>query len=565
MSSHQTGSSSWNRDFIEKYFDQQTADRLRAVMCIAWRKNYPTLRTERSAAEKNQFPMAWDMGLAGIAAEAEDVNWATKLSPDEAKLAARYALIELNDFPSWLEDLAKSHPESVELVLWPELASDLDEIATNNAHRLLQSVHRATKTVAGIFLPKLRLWLATNHQRMRDGEDRVLVTERIQRVVELLLEHGTQQDEKLILATARKQLDAQTHSGLIHVWLPVLMQLNPELGTEILANQLQDVPPTSDGLGVTWIALLFGRRHHASRIYPRLSNFKPAQLLILVRLAYRHVRRADDIQHDGVFTPDTRDNAEDGRSALLNALLNAKGPGAWSAQIELANDPLLADLHDRFLMLCREKAAEELDTTALTEAQVLAMDRTGEAPPITRDDMFALLMDRLDDMEELLLRDDSPRETWAGITAERVMRREITRVLREDSRNNYTVDQESVTADEKETDIRLRATSSTQQAVIELKLGENSSGPVLFSTIQDQLVTRYMASETCRAGCMLVTVNADRHWDHPASGESLDVAGLRAMLTNEAERIVSIMGGQIRLTARVLDLRPRLASEKKPR
>jgi hypothetical protein len=72
-----------------------------------------------------------------------------------------------------------------------------------------------------------------------------------------------------------------------------------------------------------------------------------------------------------------------------------------------------------------------------------------------------------------------------------------------------------------------------------------------------------MASETCRAGCLLVTVNSNKPWKHPDSGESLDVDGLQAMLTSEAERIVSAMSGQIRLTARVLDLRPRLATEKK--
>lgn len=74
MSGHQAGSSSWNRDFIEKYFDPQTVDRLRTAMCIAWRKNRPTLRTERATAEKNQDPMIWDICLAGIAAEAEEVN-----------------------------------------------------------------------------------------------------------------------------------------------------------------------------------------------------------------------------------------------------------------------------------------------------------------------------------------------------------------------------------------------------------------------------------------------------------------------------------------------------------
>jgi len=293
----------------------------------------------------------------------------------------------------------------------------------------------------------------------------------------------------------------------------------------------------------------------SGQVLPRLGG--DVFHITLVRLVERHVK------HNGAFTPGPRDNAQDGRRALLNALMNAEGPDAWHAKLELANDPLFADYHARFLMLSREKAAQELDSTALTETQVVAIDRTGEAPPITSDDMFALLMDRLDDIEELLLRDDSPREAWAGIGLERVMRREITRVLREASRNSYTVDQEGVTADEKETDIRLRATSSTQQAVIELKLGDNRSGRDLRDTIQDQLVNRYMASETCRAGCLLVTVNSNKPWKHPDSGESLDVDGLQAMLTSEAERIVSAMSGQIRLTARLLDLRPRLATEKK--
>lgn len=558
MSGHQAGSSSWNRDFIEQYFDQRTADQLRTAMCIAWRKNRPTLRTERPADEKNQFPMVWDMGLAGIAAEAEDAKWTTKLSSDEAKLAARYVPLDLNDFPPWLESLARCHPESVESVLWPELASELDEMATHNAHRMfLHSVRRTTKTVAGLFLPKLRLWLDTNHQRMRDGEDRVRVAERLRSVIEILLAHGTQQDQEHISATAKNELDTGADSELTHVWLPVLMQLNPALGTDMLVKQLNAVRPAVDGPGVRWVSRLFGERHSETDIGPRLSNFSPSQLLTLVRLVERHVK------HNGAFTPGPRDNAQDGRRALLNALMNAEGPDAWHAKLELANDPLFADYHARFLMLSREKAAQELDSTALTETQVVAIDRTGEAPPITSDDMFALLMDRLDDIEELLLRDDSPREAWAGIGLERVMRREITRVLREASRNSYTVDQEGVTADEKETDIRLRATSSTQQAVIELKLGDNRSGRDLRDTIQDQLVNRYMASETCRAGCLLVTVNSNKPWKHPDSGESLDVDGLQAMLTSEAERIVSAMSGQIRLTARVLDLRPRLATEKK--
>src|SRR6476659_452923 len=55
-------------------------------------------------------------------------------------------------------------------------------------------------------------------------------------------------------------------------------------------------------------------------------------------------------------------------------------------------------------------------------------------------------------------------------------------------RGAYTVDQEAVTADEKETDIRLRSTVSSQQGTIELKLADERSGRDLFDTLRDQLL-----------------------------------------------------------------------------
>ena len=49
-----------------------------------------------------------------------------------------------------------------------------------------------------------------------------------------------------------------------------------------------------------------------------------------------------------------------------------------------------------------------------------------------------------------LLRDTSPREAWAGITVEKVLRREIARALDHSANGLYIIDQEAVTADEKE-------------------------------------------------------------------------------------------------------------------
>jgi len=176
--------------------------------------------------------------------------------------------------------------------------------------------------------------------------------------------------------------------------------------------------------------------------------------------------------------------------------------------------------------------------------------------------MFALMRDRLDDVDDLLLQDVSPRELWASIDDEHVMRRELARVLRESAKQSYTVDQESVTADEKETDIRLRSTSSRQQGTIELKLADDRSANDLFNTIKDQLLTKYMASDDCRAGCLLVTISKDRQWQHPATGTKIGFEELIALLAGEAARLSQELGGAAKLMAKGLDLRPRLTKEK---
>lgn len=343
--------------------------------------------------------------------------------------------------------------------------------------------------------------------------------------------------------------------------MPILMRLNPSIGVDVLERALHGSEPAQRGPGVEWIGALFNERHGGTQIDLSRPSFEPALLLRLVRLAYRHVCPSDDVKHEGAYRPGLREHAESGRNALLSALLKAKGQKAWAAKLEMANDPLLAHFRDRVLQLMREKAAEEADTATLAETDVATLDAKRDISPITRDDMFALLLDRLDDLEELLLSDFSPREAWAGLQEEKLMRREIARVFSDKANHAYVVAQEEVTADEKETDIRLHATTSNQQAVIELKIGDKRPGRDLRDTIRNQLVRKYMAADERGSGCLLVTVSKDRHWVDPDTGASLDVTGLTGMLQREVEKVSVEMGGLLRITARVLDLRPCLSQK----
>jgi len=199
----------------------------------------------------------------------------------------------------------------------------------------------------------------------------------------------------------------------------------------------------------------------------------------------------------------------------------------------------------------------------LSDREFVALDTYGEASPSTSDAMFLVMRDRLEDIGDMLLQDTSHRETWATIRDERLMRREIARELHIHANHVYTVDQEAATADEKETDIRMRATASAQQATIELKIGEKSrSAADLRATLKDQLLVKYMAAEHCRSGCLVVTIASNKTWRHPDTKKSLDFDGLITMLNEEANRLSLELGGSARLMAKGLDLRPRLLTER---
>lgn len=61
-------------------------------------------------------------------------------------------------------------------------------------------------------------------------------------------------------------------------------------------------------------------------------------------------------------------------------MLALTGPEAWAAKMELVVDPLFAHFSDRLALLAKQKAAEEMDKTEMTEDEISPLDDIGEAP-----------------------------------------------------------------------------------------------------------------------------------------------------------------------------------------
>ncbi len=552
----------WDRAFLTSQFGVDITDRLRLALMAYWRGMHPTVRCERRHGEENTHLVVWTIGLMGIYAEAEDPLWATKLTRSEAELAARYALLELNGLPSWLGSLGKAHATAVEAVVGAELLDDLlDAGGDRGWHSMvLQSLRNGTQDVVQVLVPRLFGWLAWSGSALMHLPHSPSNEQKLSQVVGVLLAHAAPEINGSLEGLAVTQVRTAGTGPYLLFWLPVLFALAPSRGVESLLPVLAALPVEPNGAAVRIIGSLFNQ-WTGSGSTDWAAKLPPAELLRLTLEFHRHVRPEDDRVQNTALGP--RDAAENGRRYIFDALMKASGPEALGAKRALAADPLFERLRDRIAALAQERLAAEIDSSAWTPTEVATLLARKELAPRTATDMAQLLVDRLDDLQELLLKDSGPRAGWASIDDENTLRPMIARELEVAARDAYTVDQEAVTADGKETDIRLRSVSG-YQATIELKIGEKDrSARVLCDTIDDQLVKKYMAHREARTGCLLVSVaDPDRYWLHPDTSERIDRFGLQTLLQARAAAAQQRLGGEARVLARVLDLVPRLPKEK---
>ncbi|MDC7741234.1 NACHT domain-containing protein [Rhizobium binxianense] len=557
--SHDSDDQRWNRQFVEQHFDKPTAERLRQALMRLWRRQHPTLPSERPENERNSYSSIWVLGLAGVYAEAEDREWAGRLSDADAELAARLAQIKLNGLPKWLGDLIAVRPEAVDRTLGEELTWELHQPLRSSNVNLLQNIRYAPATIAAAFVPRILAWLRDDVGTV-EGANSDDGAHRVDLAVRTVLQHGGSEGQHDLRELAMRRLEEKIPLSVATIWLSVLLRVDPSKGVPAFERYLEHVPPSKYSSAVSLFGGLFGDRQDS--VVPSSPPFTPELLLTLVRLGYEHVRAEFDWEHEGSYSPDVRDDAERGRDAIIKALLDARGDRAWEAKVAMAHDPLCAHFKDRILSRAEEAWAEEIDRASFDEAQVVEFDGKGEATPSTNEAMFCVMVDRIERIKDSLLLDDTNRDLLASVRDEHVMRRQIANMFRQHAHGLYRVNQENVTADEKESDIRLSSLRSDHEAVVELKVGENDwSANVLRDTIRTQLVSKYMAPDTRRSGCLMITLSKAKQWRHPDTGVLIDGSGLIEVLEQEARAVEQELGSSVRLLIAIIDLRPRLATE----
>jgi hypothetical protein len=552
----------WGRAFLEEHFGAKAIDSLRSALMGYWRSMTPSLRTERKDGEKDTYLVVWSIGLMGIYAEAEDGDWAAKLTSVEAELAVRYALLELNGYPSWLPALAEEHPDIVEQALGDAIDAELSETGGSGTWRSssLQSLQYGRREIASRLQQRLVKWLLSVHPLMSKRYTPEFGS-KLEQVTGVLLMHGDEHARTWLAELALRHAGPLSLTQHLLFWLPVLCQTKPHRGLAQVLRALERLPVEPNGTAVALIGGTQDERSNSPQANWR-ANLSAMERLDLLRAVYRHVSPETDNVHVGVYSPDNRDRAEDGRRNVFAELMDAEGPGATEAKMALADDPTFAHLRSRIETMAQERLAKEIDTSTFEPTELAGLLAGKELSPKSGSEMAQLMIDRLEEMKDLMLQDTSPRKAWAETKDENTLRPVIAREFQTSAQGAYTVDQESVTADGKETDIRLRAIAGPL-ATIELKIGEKDrSAKELRDTIENQLVNKYMAPKDARSGCLLVTVaNPGKTWKHPDDGRAIDRFGLQELLGEAAQQAQTRLGGDARVIACVLDLTPRLGTE----
>jgi hypothetical protein len=546
----------WNYGALQSSFGNDVATRAREAFQTFWRTQDPVLRSCRSPEERNTVLYSWIYALCGIAAEAETTGWASRLSRDEAKRAAALALIEINGLPAWVRELANANPAEVESVLGAELEAEIDVAATPEFLPVLQSVTYGDAALKELLAPRLARRIVTWPHSFSGAEAASSSAGNLEHVIRIL-EAANVADVPDVASICEARFKSDPAGPLGLVWLKGLFGFFPRRGVEALQNALAGIQIQERGsMAVAAFGTIFGM-HGGIALDSSAPSDKAEVVGTLLRLAYEFIRPEDDQQHEGVYTPNARDEAEKARGLLLSALLDTSGPETQRILLALAEDPLLVQYPDRLRFLARDRAAKDAEHAPFTAADVVALDRRHEIAPSDRDGLFELMIDRIDDLAaDIANHDFSDRRTLQTITDEAEMQRTLAYRLEGLARGAYTVTRESEVADAKRTDIRFAAVRGEQKATIEIKIADNGwSVRELERALQEQLVGQYLRHDSCKAGCLLVTYNGQKkYWEHPESALQMTFDDLIGHLGALARAMETGASHGCRIAVRGLDL-----------
>ena len=508
-------------------FGEDVARAYRDAAILHWRNFTPGLRSE--GHDSRSIPYSLIFAMAGLEIEAGEIdNFPKDLTEAEICHALRYFVWELNGFPDWLGKMHRAHPKSALDAVLTELHWELAHTeADQPMHYILHDLVYHAPWMHEYLVPSIIAWIEQHD---------ILNPEVLRHCIHILLSGDADGEAASKLAQSKIAESAVTEQ--LAVWYALWVDLDAEHAIPAAEEWLSSLSTEEASKEAQlFITRLMGTRRSLNT-GPGRGDFRDVnQLKVLYVLMHRHIRAQDDIERagKGVYSPELRDDAQDGRNVLFNQLSEIPGKETYVALTELARDHPDVNYRPWMRKLAYKRAEQDADLEPWSAQQVRDYDQHQATTPTTHRQLFDLTVDRLIDLKAWIERgNDSPYKTWQRASDETEMRNLVAGWLSNQSFGRYTCAQENELPNRQRPDIWTQNSGVASPVPVELKLLDKGwSGPKLCERLRNQLVGDYLREETAGCGVMLLI------WQGRSTRSRWQIGDRRVALTDLEEALES--------------------------
>ena len=519
---------------LEAEVGREAAEAMRDGLMANWRRYNPTLASEAGECD-NSLTDIESMALSGLEIEfRETPDWPTSLDDVEAQRVARYLMSELNGFPIWFREFEAQYPVITLSVLlkeavWELFGNPSDEPSHYLFARILWNAAWFGDRIAPHLVPRL-LENEPRHIRV------------LGYAMPIIMGCDAIENDQIAELCVRKTAEATTPPAHHPLWYAAWVSVDPLPAIDDLTAKLAVLESVEAvEFAIDFINALYGSRHERG-LGVRDGHKTPEHLRNLYVLMHQYIRREDDIDRTkgGVYTPTSRDCAQDARGYIYQNLADIPGKDAFDALASIAREAPSGHTRDWLYSRVDARAqADADDPWTIDDVNEFAdeLERTPSSPR----KLFEVARNRLVDLKYKYEEGDtSPYRVLIKVNKEPELRNYLADRLKETAHARYSISQEDEMPNAQRTDIRFVLAKIPGMVPVELKIADKWSGPELFAKLKDQLCGDYLRDKDSTNGIYLLVHHGKKKlWQHPDSKQFLPFEELIAALQRSAQDIIA--------------------------
>lgn len=458
------------------------------------------------------------LGWSQIAIDAPD-----RMARLDRTLARNALVVALSDssLPSWTQPLLQAHPD-----LWPELM-------TAPVQRDLAPWRRTDDGWYGGALPLA----ARQAGWFRAVLAPIVLAElskpgpfhrrQIQDAATIVLSAAETSPAMIVLAERRaREALADGDMRLAAAWSGVWAKVDARAAWTCI-RRFRDLMWGAAGDGLMQ-QLLGELSQHIS-----VASIEPDVLAQMAIDLMNHIRVTDDDERGGEVTG--RHNAQEFRMGVVAALSRNTSSAGRAALHGLLAEPAFAAFGDWVHRQLREQAALAAVPKAWSAGEFAEFSSAWQKRPASVGELHELVIRQITAIIHDLTTSEFDMRGFFTAPGETDVRAFLGQALKDRSRDWFGVTQETVTAGENRTDLRVEGRSDRDEiVVIELKLAGKWKGDVLMQKLEEQLLGQYLISRKVRHGIyLLIDLGKATPWT--LEGRSISFDELAQALSERAK------------------------------